>query len=463
MYTHTLFWAVCDIDTAKNNGAAAGFSNEFDRLMQFMNYRETNGICIGPEVSRIFAEIILSEIDSRAINALRAKRVFDKIDFEFRRYVDDYYLFCRDISIADKVSAAIGLALGEFNLHLNEAKTSTLARPFATSLSRVISDTNKRLGSLFEKVLDYKTSADPVTITRFGYPKAIYRSDVLLRSTIKDVKSICSMHGSGYEVVSDYIVSAATIRVVDLADGYIFGISLEGVDENEYVSSIMFLLEVIYFFYTVNPTVRASLNVAKAVIVAVNLFRDKFPERYAFLSESVVRWTVDLARSMTAASRHSDLNAVPVEVLNILLPMREVAFEEPLVDELVGSLCEEVESFEYFQIISFLFVVGSRPQHQGLVRRLFMQAKAIVLSAGGPLKDSHATHLSLDLLTCPYIPVDQRATWFNVLRKLCGLGTMAKAQAQAVVAGMEQFPWFVRWEGVDLLSILKKKELSSVY
>lgn len=40
------------------------FGSKFDSLMQRMNYNETNGILIGPEVSRIFSEIILQAVDA---------------------------------------------------------------------------------------------------------------------------------------------------------------------------------------------------------------------------------------------------------------------------------------------------------------------------------------------------------------------------------------------------------------
>lgn len=73
IYTHTMFWAIADRETAKDNTAAHTFSNEFDRLMQSSNFNETNGICIGAEVSRIFAELILSEVDKRVIINLYEK------------------------------------------------------------------------------------------------------------------------------------------------------------------------------------------------------------------------------------------------------------------------------------------------------------------------------------------------------------------------------------------------------
>ena len=45
----------------------------FDNLMQSVNARETNGIVIGPEFSRIFAEIILQYIDQKVEQELLGK------------------------------------------------------------------------------------------------------------------------------------------------------------------------------------------------------------------------------------------------------------------------------------------------------------------------------------------------------------------------------------------------------
>jgi hypothetical protein len=64
IYTHSVSWAIRDPDHAKRHTRASTFGNDFDKLMREMNYGETNGICIGPETSRIFAEIILSHTDS---------------------------------------------------------------------------------------------------------------------------------------------------------------------------------------------------------------------------------------------------------------------------------------------------------------------------------------------------------------------------------------------------------------
>lgn len=91
IYTHSLSWAVKDKEFTKSNVAVSStFAQEFDKVIRHGNHGETNGIPVGPEVSRIFAEIVFQEIDRRAIARLGKFR-FD-INYIFRRYVDDVFM-----------------------------------------------------------------------------------------------------------------------------------------------------------------------------------------------------------------------------------------------------------------------------------------------------------------------------------------------------------------------------------
>ena len=154
---------------------------------------------------------------------------------------------------------------------------------------------------------------------------------------------------------------------------------------------------------------------------------------------------------------------MPVEVLNIVIPMHELADGESLVDTLIGEICADISEFGYFEIISFLFLCKGHTTHSSLVNRLFSRSKDVVDDSLGPRIDSQAAHLCLDILSCPYIPVDRRGAWFNNLQGRCGLPTLSRADAQAAVSAIEANPWFVRWGEIDLLSMLRKKELSDVY
>src|SRR5690606_30067946 len=64
IYTHSVGWAIKGSAHSKATKQCQSFGSEFDRLMQRMNHDETNGICVGPEASRIFAEVILSSVDA---------------------------------------------------------------------------------------------------------------------------------------------------------------------------------------------------------------------------------------------------------------------------------------------------------------------------------------------------------------------------------------------------------------
>lgn len=459
IYTHTLFWATADVETAKDNVKAAGYANSFDRLMQSMNYNETNGICIGPEISRIFAENIFAEIDKRTVDRLTAAGYVYKVDYEFRRYVDDFYVFAQSIPIIEAVTAEISHSLLDFNLTLNERKMVTLERPFATKISRIIADANTTLTEFFGKFLLLSRNEDH----EYLIPKRIRKSDALIRSFTNSVKSICANHQTGYDTVSDYIVSAISRRVSDLADTYAYRPYAEDRDLDDDIDSYMLLIETMYFFYTVNPTVRSSLSVARAVIIAARWVREHRMERSPHLTENVVRWTLDLARSIQRDSRHQTLAAVPIEVLNIIIPMHEVADGESLVDTLIEEVCKDLNIFGYFEIVTFIFLCKSSIRHRSLLELLFKRGQDIVADGLGPRIDSQSAHLCLDLLACPYISLERRSTWFNTLRGRCGLPAILRADAQEAVTAIEDHPWFIRWREIDLLAMLRKKELSDVY
>ena len=74
LYTHSISWAIRSKDYIKVNkgGSNQSFDEDFDKLMQNANHQETNGILIGSEVARIFAEIILQDIDQKVLDSLNS-------------------------------------------------------------------------------------------------------------------------------------------------------------------------------------------------------------------------------------------------------------------------------------------------------------------------------------------------------------------------------------------------------
>jgi hypothetical protein len=137
IYTHTLPWALSNKKIVKNNLDLNknSFGGKFDKIMQKMNYNETNGIIIGPEFSRIFAELILQRIDKNVEKELYQKGYKYKEDYDIYRYVDDFFVFYNDDKIKSEILNLYKIKLQEYNLFFNDSKTKIIPQPIITNIT----------------------------------------------------------------------------------------------------------------------------------------------------------------------------------------------------------------------------------------------------------------------------------------------------------------------------------------
>jgi len=137
IYTHTLSWALTNKKIVKDNLGTNenSFGGKFDKVMQKMNYNETNGIVIGPEFSRIFAELILQRIDKNVEKELHKRNYKYKEDYDIYRYVDDFFVFYNDEKIKSEILNLYKIKLQEYNLFFNDSKTKILPKPIITNIT----------------------------------------------------------------------------------------------------------------------------------------------------------------------------------------------------------------------------------------------------------------------------------------------------------------------------------------
>lgn len=125
IYTHSLAWGLFGSKSvAKANKRDHNyFENQVDQLMMTINFNETNGIVVGPELSRIVAELLLVRVDK-----LVEKEIFNKTgkenhtDYRVIRFVDDIFIFSNDKVLNDSIENAYSKVLAEFNLSINQSK-----------------------------------------------------------------------------------------------------------------------------------------------------------------------------------------------------------------------------------------------------------------------------------------------------------------------------------------------------
>ena len=119
IYTHSIPWAIHGkklIRRARNRYDCRYCGNRLDKLFQNANDGCTNGIPIGPIVSDVIAEIILSDVDRRFSKQLGG-------DLFVVRFKDDYRILARTEAYGRSAIKELQAALKEHHLELNDEKT----------------------------------------------------------------------------------------------------------------------------------------------------------------------------------------------------------------------------------------------------------------------------------------------------------------------------------------------------
>jgi hypothetical protein len=121
IYTHSIPWALHGKAVAKQNRSRhdpAVFGNALDFYVRQGQDGQTKGIPVGPDTSRIISEIILC-----AIEEILEQRAGARIPAGFR-YIDDIFLCFGSGASASDALSALRIAVQEFELQLNDAKTA---------------------------------------------------------------------------------------------------------------------------------------------------------------------------------------------------------------------------------------------------------------------------------------------------------------------------------------------------
>lgn len=453
IYTHCLSWAVKDKSFTKSYvQVSSTFAQEFDGVIRHGNHNETNGIPIGPEVSRIFAEILFQEIDRRVIQELTDLQFYQ--DYEFRRYVDDVFIFARSEAIASRIYDKYADVLIDFNLHTNTAKSICIGRPFTSSKARLVYDAGQQANSFFEKFLEQVGVGVLI-------PKNIQNKWKLTRSYIDSVRNLCHSNESSYDEIASFLISVITERVkrlVNLED------SSSTIQESEYTDTFIVLLDVLFFLYSVAPSVGASYKLSTSLILAARFSKQHLPTRYPTVHQKIFDLTCSLLHDQCGVKHAGDIEGfVHLESLNIALATRELGDNYLLPLEIIDELFVSAGKLTYFTIISSLFYVQNSNVYQDLKIKILDAAVEKLSDLSDILMNSEKALLLLDLLSCPYIPDKQKTFWIKNLFKALQLPQPLKVDLQVFLTEANTIHAQVDWKDIDLLNSLEKKELKQAY
>jgi len=409
IYTHSIGWATKNKRLAKKKPQGS-FDGGFDSLMQNINYNETNGIIIGPEVCRIFAEVILQKIDLNLIDKLKKCTAFGNDglvigkDYDFRRYVDDYFIFYRDDTVCKIILSALEKCLLEYKLYLNDTKTTYTKRPFATEISLSKNALRSNVSSLYRS--RYK---EDKTIVSLQQP------DWKANKTISSIKMALAAYDVQYYSISNYLFSAIEKgmktylnRVSDLDKVTI-----------EHVNWLLVDLDVLFFIHAMDIRIRTTDRLARMIdklLGSTNKWSASF-------KDLIHKKVFDMVSQSISIITNSLQGIVGLETLNLLVILTMLPSEFRLrVDKLkkyYKSIRESSDTQDfYFSWVTFMLYTRDKTPYNDFRKELIKDAGEFIKGHLDGFKSTEYFLLYFDFMACPFIDKPIRTSLGEYIKKL---------------------------------------------
>lgn len=406
IYTHSMSWVVNGRVKSKEQTPKLrekhNFGNEFDQLMQSANDKETNGIVVGPEVSRIFAEIILQCTDSGLLSGLRESENAPEYgkDFEVRRYVDDYFIFARNESTAQTLLDQLQESIREFNLDLNSAKTEMVPLPWISIISKAKLEVNATISRRAK-----------IELPNEGLDGAqVYLQD---RTLLLELQGILGQEEIAKGHLTNFVLSALLRVASQATDSVLQRINEPQIDDSDrqqqsllasLCEMIKRLLKLGFYFYSNSPSVSGSLKIAELAVNFQQILKD---ERVDYLQrrENLNFLRKEIIQLLTLPKADHPLRVNDLNLIDCLSHMKEGPSDQELstIFDSRQTKIEQLDAFGVLVLLRALYRRDSEDQTQNsYFEDLCQKAKQLIASADNRTGlDAQATLLKLSLLFHP--------------------------------------------------------------
>lgn len=468
IYTHSIAWAIRGKQFAKDVKSKKNivyFESAFDTLMRDANWGETNGIIVGPEVSRIFCEIILQGVDVNVASRLEG-------GVEIKRYMDDYFIFASSPDAARGAETVIAEELAKFNLYLNEGKRRLEHRPLVSSLSIArleVNDLCSELVSGLKPMLRAHVAANGADADEGATESASQAiSDESADKIIRRIRSIAKQHGVEYSGLA-----APSLAVI--------GRKLNGIYAKLEKNSspvapelapkiqrhLAKIVRVSEFLYVSDVRSSTSNKIARVFLEVADICEKlKLGRSFVELQMlDVVRKAMNIWKDATLLDLVNAVVAVKiissggrglerVDIENVL--SRQTALSEHDVG--------------YIRTVLALFLCANEPKLAVLKGEI---TSAVISSIRVPgrvdLGDASFAYLLLDLLVCPYLETAAKIDLYRLVAiQLFSAVAVSDAEAKGELTKLGKSVHFTDWAASSgdlrkLRSLLRKSELRLAY
>lgn len=499
IYTHSIAWAIGggkQIYKENFKCSDVSFAFKWDKLMQKMNYNETNGIVIGPEFSRLFAEVIFQKIDCNIDKCLSIKWHWGS-DFVCYRYVDDYFFFYNDEECKKDALSLFIENLKEYKLRISEEKSTDMIRPFLSNISMA----KMRIDELIQEKMhfdgetkdkdeedkdgDLGSKDEKIEIANLEklleVNNSLYINSLFINKSYKDILVSCNVEPKD---VANYLLfkicRKLEVNLKKFDSSYRKMVLIRDLSTNQKVNKellclikkreammsnfLINILEVVFFIYYSNPRINTTLrliNILNVIVLYLEgnyLYKNNVCKKFSNEIKEVVfkkiQEEITLVIKMSKTSK-----CIQIESLYLLIVLKQLRSKyhiEPLV---FNDLVSGDKELNAISIIVFLYYFGNEMKYKYLKEIMMdnVKKKFDNIAKDKRQRYSELCILTLDLVACPYITEDDK----KEITKQMGI---SQDQLKQMLQFFKKHKYmFTKWNGINLNKELSAKLSQEVY
>ena len=454
IYTHTIEWSIYGRENVKSNRDAfkRSFAHDFDSRIRAMNEDHTSGILIGPEVSRIFAELILQRVDRNIAEQLESHDLYFGEEYAAFRYVDDFFFFHSMGDHAGIIQKVAESALRVYHLSLQAEKIEAHSTPHLPLI-----------GVAKSQVRNY--TRDMITPRNPANEAEAFGVQISASKLVEAYKSTLAQTQVSPPALANYCLvqleESLEEMIANHPSTHATEIDLAALDR-QIARAFVELTEYAAYVYSGSGQASPSIKTARIfglISRASGLMIDS-PDRRDLVTQKL------FSELSLLVARFPMSQFATVEGLFLLDALQELGSDYRInsgqLRRFAGISAKkggtEVSFPPWFNGLiglAMLQFMGDDNQYISLRNSL----QGWLLNHLGELQSESTPHaelpiLALDLITCPFVSKEFKASVLSV----CGVKNIGAAR-------LEEFcqVWFTRWDRQTLHEELLQKRAQEVY
>lgn len=447
------------------------------------NGNSGEGIVIGPEFSRIYAEIVMQSVDVECERLLDKEGIVLNRDYVFYRYVDDGFLFCNSVNVKARFNDIYQSCLSKYGLKRCDDKSDKYRsfdkRPFLENLTAGKLALIRLIDEKFENRLDTYKGYRKIQEGHFDTPTALdYKSFVQL------VRAIMQTYGLKYKEVMSFILGVLSKRLNVLLGEFnnlykqysqaefLSEINVQGLEikrqyERDFSDFLDNLAEVLFYFYSCDSRMSTSTKVV-SIINHLQLFvRGKYHfsngDWSAKFSQGLIDGFDEMLTDCTQnlfASLGTD-HACYIETLNFLELQKCMSPAVQIHPRRVVALAVIIgENLNFFSVFQLLHFIKNDIRYSQLKEKLinWIEVKIAPLAEQSDVSDTESVISFFELLCCPWV---DRKVKVDLLERFKQFDSKEKESVLLFAASQKDL--FVKWRDYSILEEMQHISNTEVY